>query len=41
LREVTELAIGPFIVASAALALAAYGLFCAISAPRQRLTGAG
>ena len=40
LREVTELAIGPFIVASAALALVAYGLFCVISAPRQRLTGA-
>ncbi len=40
LREVTELAIGPLIVGSAALALIAYGLFCVISAPRQRLTGA-
>jgi hypothetical protein len=40
LREVTELAIGPFIVAGAGAALVAYGLFCVISAPRQRLTGA-
>jgi Domain of Unknown Function (DUF1206) len=40
LREVTEMAIGPFIVAGAGLALVAYGLFCVISAPRQRLTGA-
>ena len=40
LRQVTELAIGPLIVGSAALALVAYGLFCVISAPRQRLTGA-
>ena len=40
LREVTELAIGPFIVGSAALALVAYGLFCVVSAPRQRLIGA-
>ena len=40
LREVTELAIGPFIVGFAALALVAYGLFCVISAPRQRLIGA-
>jgi hypothetical protein len=40
LREVTELAIGPFIVGGAAVALVAYGLFCIISAPRQRLIGA-
>jgi hypothetical protein len=40
LREVTEMAIGPFIVAGAGLALVAYGLFCVLSAPRQRLTGA-
>ena len=40
LREVTELAIGPFIVGGAALALVAYGLFCVVSAPRQRLIGA-
>ena len=40
LREVTELAIGPLIVGFAALALVAYGMFCVISAPRQRLTGA-
>ena len=39
LREVTELAIGPLIVGLAALALVMYGLFCVISAPRQRLTG--
>ncbi len=40
LRQVTELALGPLIVGFAALALVAYGLFCVISAPRQRLTGA-
>ena len=34
------MAIGPFIVAGAGVALVAYGLFCVISAPRQRLTGA-
>jgi hypothetical protein len=39
LREVTELAIGPVIVGVAAVALVVYGLFCVISAPRQRLTG--
>ena len=37
LREVTELAIGPYVVAGAAVALIAYGLFCVLSAPRQRL----
>ena len=40
LREVTGLAIGPVVVGFAALALVVYGLFCVISAPRQRLTGA-
>jgi Domain of Unknown Function (DUF1206) len=40
LREVTETAIGPFIVAVAAVGLIVYGLFCVISAPRQRLKGA-
>jgi hypothetical protein len=40
LREVTEAAIGPFIVALAALGLIVYGVFCVISAPRQRLKGA-
>ena len=40
LREVTSLAIGPAIVGLAAIALVVYGLFCVISAPRQRLTGA-
>jgi len=40
LREVTELAIGRFIVAGAAVALVVYGVFCVISAPRQRLMGA-
>ena len=40
LREVTELAIGPVIVGFVALALVVYGLFCVISAPRERLKGA-
>jgi len=40
LREVTDMAIGPFIVAVAAVGLIMYGLFCVISAPRQRLKGA-
>jgi hypothetical protein len=40
LREVTETAIGPFIVGVAAVGLIVYGLFCVISAPRQRLKGA-
>jgi Domain of Unknown Function (DUF1206) len=40
LREVTESAIGPPLVAFVAIALIVYGLFCVISAPRQRLTGA-
>jgi Domain of Unknown Function (DUF1206) len=40
LREVTETAIGPFIVALAAVGLIVYGVFCVISAPRQRLKGA-
>jgi hypothetical protein len=39
-REVTETAIGPFIVGFAALGLIVYGVFCVISAPRQRLKGA-
>jgi hypothetical protein len=39
-REVTETAIGPFIVALAAVGLIVYGAFCVISAPRQRLKGA-
>jgi Domain of Unknown Function (DUF1206) len=40
LREVTESTLGPPLVAFVALALILYGLFCVISAPRQRLTGA-
>jgi hypothetical protein len=40
LREVSETAIGPFIVGVAAVGLIVYGLFCVISAPRQRLKGA-
>jgi hypothetical protein len=39
-REVTETAIGPFIVALAAIGLIVYGVFCVVSAPRQRLKGA-
>jgi hypothetical protein len=39
-REVTETAIGPFIVALTAVCLIVYGAFCVISAPRQRLKGA-
>jgi hypothetical protein len=40
LREVTESTIGPAVVGFVAIALVLYGLFCVISAPRQRLTGA-
>jgi hypothetical protein len=40
LREVTDSTVGPFVVLFAAVALVLYGLFCVISAPRQRLTGA-
>lgn len=40
LREVTESALGPPLVGFVAVALIVYGLFCVISAPRQRLTGA-
>ena len=40
LREVTRLAVGPAIVGFTAVALVVYGVFCVISAPRQRLTGA-
>jgi Domain of Unknown Function (DUF1206) len=40
LREVTESTIGPVVVGFAALALIVYGVFCVISAPRERLTGA-
>jgi hypothetical protein len=39
-RELTETAIGPFVVALAALGLIVYGVFCVVSAPRQRLKGA-
>jgi hypothetical protein len=39
LREVTDTTFGPVLVGFAALALILYGLFCVISAPRQRLTG--
>jgi Domain of Unknown Function (DUF1206) len=40
LRDVTESTPGAVLVGLAALALIAYGVFCVISAPRQRLTGA-
>jgi hypothetical protein len=40
LREVTDSAFGAALVWFAALALVLYGLFCVISAPRQRLSGA-
>jgi hypothetical protein len=39
LREVTDSTLGPALVGFAAIALILYGLFCVISAPRQRLTG--
>ncbi len=39
LREVTDATFGPALVGFAAIALIVYGLFCVISAPRQRLTG--
>jgi Domain of Unknown Function (DUF1206) len=40
LRELTESTLGPLIVGFVAVALIVYGLFCVISAPRQRLIGA-
>jgi len=40
LRQVTDTAVGPFIVGLVALGLIVYGAFCMISAPRQRLKGA-
>jgi hypothetical protein len=40
LREVTDSGLGVALVWFAALALVLYGLFCVISAPRQRLKGA-
>jgi hypothetical protein len=40
LREVTGSTAGAALVAAAAVGLVLYGLFCIISAPRQRLTGA-
>jgi hypothetical protein len=40
LRDATGSTLGALFVAFAAVALALYGLFCVISAPRQRLTGA-
>jgi Domain of Unknown Function (DUF1206) len=39
LREVTDSTFGPALVGLAAVALVVYGVFCVISAPRQRLTG--
>jgi Domain of Unknown Function (DUF1206) len=40
LRELTESTLGPLVVGFVAVALFVYGLFCVISAPRQRLIGA-
>jgi hypothetical protein len=40
LREVTDSGLGVALVWFAAIALVVYGLFCVISAPRQRLKGA-
>jgi len=40
LREVTGSTVGTALVAFAAAGLVLYGLFCVISAPRQRLSGA-
>ena len=40
LRDATGSTLGALLVAFAAVALAIYGAFCVISAPRQRLTGA-
>ena len=40
LRDTTGSTPGALLVAFAAVALTVYGLFCVISAPRQRLTGA-
>ena len=40
LRDATWSTLGALVVAFAAIALVMYGLFCVISAPRERLTGA-
>jgi Domain of Unknown Function (DUF1206) len=40
LREVTGSSLGAVLVGFAAVALVLYGLFCVLSAPRQRLSGA-
>lgn len=40
LRDATGSTLGALLVGFAAVALALYGLFCVISAPRERLTGA-
>ncbi|MET0909500.1 MAG: DUF1206 domain-containing protein, partial [Ilumatobacteraceae bacterium] len=40
LREVTGSTAGSMLVGFAAVALVLYGVFCIVSAPRQRLTGA-
>jgi hypothetical protein len=40
LRDTTSSTPGALLVGFAAVALVVYGLFCAVSAPRQRLTGA-
>jgi hypothetical protein len=40
LREVTDSGVGTVLVGFTAVALALYGLFCVVSAPRQKLTGA-
>ena len=40
LRDTTSSTLGALLVGFAAVALVVYGLFCAVSAPRQRLTGA-
>ncbi len=40
LRDATSSTLGALLVGFAAVALVVYGLFCAVSAPRQRLTGA-
>jgi Domain of Unknown Function (DUF1206) len=40
LRDATGSTIGAVLVAFTAVALVVYGLFCVISAPRERLTGA-
>ena len=40
LRDATSSPLGAVLVGFVAVALVVYGLFCAVSAPRQRLTGA-